>query len=68
MTCAAIFSINYGLDTMLEILLPWRYKLLYLLLVTCPYQGLSPAEATWEVLDIMKKQFPNYNLEDKAAF
>lgn len=32
------------------------------------WQGLSPAEATWEVLDIMKKQFPNYSLEDKAAF
>ena len=37
MTCAATFSINYGLDEMLEILLPWRNKLPYLLLVTCPY-------------------------------
>ncbi|KAA8542515.1 hypothetical protein F0562_023667 [Nyssa sinensis] len=32
------------------------------------WQGLSPAEATWEDLVTMKQQFPEYCLEDKAAF
>ncbi|KAA8522099.1 hypothetical protein F0562_012587 [Nyssa sinensis] len=32
------------------------------------WQGLSPAEATWEDLVTMKQQFPEYCLKDKAAF
>ncbi|KAK0580835.1 hypothetical protein LWI29_006834 [Acer saccharum] len=30
------------------------------------WQGLSPAEATWEELDVIQGQFPNLTLEDKA--
>ncbi|KAL2470813.1 Chromo domain-containing protein [Abeliophyllum distichum] len=32
------------------------------------WQGLSPAELTWEDLAAMKEQFPDFVLEDKAAF
>ncbi|KAA8544487.1 hypothetical protein F0562_022473 [Nyssa sinensis] len=32
------------------------------------WQGLSPAEATWEDLAAMKRQFPDHSLEDKAGF
>ncbi|KAA8522007.1 hypothetical protein F0562_012679 [Nyssa sinensis] len=32
------------------------------------WKGLSPAEATWENLAAMQKQFPNHSLEDKADF
>ena len=32
------------------------------------WQGLSPAEATWEDLAALKKQFPDYCLEDQAIF
>lgn len=32
------------------------------------WQGLSPAEATWEDLKSMKQQFPDYCLGDKAVF
>jgi hypothetical protein len=29
------------------------------------WQGLSPADATWENLEFLRKQFPGYVLEDK---
>ena len=32
------------------------------------WQGLSPAEATWEDVATIKEQFPDYGLEDKATF
>lgn len=32
------------------------------------WKGLSPAEATWENLAAMQKQFPNHSLEDNAIF
>jgi hypothetical protein len=30
------------------------------------WQGLHPSNATWEVLEIMEKQFPRYALRDKG--
>jgi hypothetical protein len=31
------------------------------------WQGLSPAEATWEFMDEVKLRFPTFNLEDKVV-
>jgi hypothetical protein len=32
------------------------------------WDGLSPADATWEFTDELKLQFPRFNLEDKVGF
>ena len=32
------------------------------------WEGLSPADATWEDMDELKLRFPRFNLEDKVGF
>jgi hypothetical protein len=32
------------------------------------WEGLPPADATWEFTDELKLRFPTFNLEDKVGF